>query len=55
MGGFESVDHMQAVFNIRHKLIKMGQARVIFNSRSSYSIANALAKNGSGGGEKVVS
>ncbi|KAK4859045.1 hypothetical protein QYF36_025909 [Acer negundo] len=45
--GFDSSNHVQRVFDIRHNLCLLDQARVIFNSSASTTVTNSLAKFGS--------
>ena len=53
--GIGSYEHVNLIFGIRSNLNSIGQARVVFNHRFSNSVADILAKRGSGGGEELLS
>ncbi|KAK3229950.1 hypothetical protein Dsin_001831 [Dipteronia sinensis] len=50
-GGCGNSDHMLSMSDVRSNLLKMDGAHIIFKSRDSNSVADSLAKRGSGGGD----
>ncbi|KAI9160177.1 hypothetical protein LWI28_005778 [Acer negundo] len=52
--GIGSLNHVQTIYNIRNLWRGLGHASVIYNSRAANSMADALAKKGSDGGEVLL-
>ncbi|KAK1550760.1 hypothetical protein Q3G72_024390 [Acer saccharum] len=52
-GGFGSINHVNAIYDIRCNLEKLVNTKIMFNSRASNSFADMLAKNGSNMGNDV--
>ncbi|KAK3220873.1 hypothetical protein Dsin_014843 [Dipteronia sinensis] len=44
--GYDNLQHLNLIYDIRVMLVSLGNASVIFNPRNSHSMADALAKKG---------